>query len=174
MRPGLLVTLLLLLGLPMGALAQSTDAADDGVQLVGAAGVSGRVAAALDEALRRFRLPPDADEADEERELRRAERAATEVLATEGYFSAALRFEPNAAQVPRYRLLVETGRQTAVGSVDIRFRGPLAEPAFAERVASLRRDWSLPAGAPFRSAEWEAAKNRLMLAVTAIDFAAAT
>jgi translocation and assembly module TamA len=173
-RPGLLVTLLLLLGLPSGALAQPADAADDGVQLVGAAGVSGRVATALDEALRRFRLPPEADEADEERELRRAERAATAALATEGYFSPALRFEPNVAPVPRYRLLVETGRQTTVGSVDIRVRGALAEPAFAERVATLRREWSLPAGAPFRSAEWEAAKNRLMLAVTARDFAAAT
>jgi translocation and assembly module TamA len=173
-RPGLLVTLLLLLGLPLGALAQPADAADEGVQLVGAAGPSGRVATALEEALRRFRLPPEADEADEERELRRAERAATEVLATEGYFSPALRFEPNTAQVPRYRLFVETGRQTTVGSVEIRFRGPLAEPAFAERAASLKREWSLPAGAPFRSAEWEAAKNRLMLAVTARDFAAAT
>ncbi|HQR55455.1 MAG TPA: BamA/TamA family outer membrane protein [Burkholderiaceae bacterium] len=172
-RPGLLVTLLLLLGLSSGALAQPAESTDEGVQLVRTAGISGRVAAALDEALSRFRLPPDADEADEERELRRAERAATEVLATEGYFSPTLRFEPNAA-LPRYRLLVETGRQTTVGSVDIRFRGALAEPEFAGRVDSLRREWSLPSGAPFRSADWEAAKNRLMLAVTARDFAGAT
>ena len=174
MHPGLLVSLVLLLGLPLGALAQPAEAADEGVRLVGAAGVSGRVATALEEALSRFRLPAEADEADEERELRRAERAAMEVLATEGYFSPAVRFEPNPAKVPRYRLLIETGRLTTVGTVDIGFRGPLAEPAFAERAAALRRDWSLPAGAPFRSADWEAAKNRLMLAVTAHDFAAAT
>jgi translocation and assembly module TamA len=173
-HPGLLVSLVLLLGLPLGALAQPAEAADEGVRLVGAAGVSGRVATALEEALSRFRLPAEADEADEERELRRAERAAMEVLATEGYFSPAVRFEPNPAKVPRYRLLIETGRLTTVGTVDIGFRGPLAEPAFAERAAALRREWSLPAGAPFRSADWEAAKNRLMLAVTAHDFAAAT
>ncbi len=91
MRPGLLVTLLLLLGLPFGTLAQPADAADDGVQLVSAAGVSGRVASALDEALRRFRLPPEADEADEERELRRAERAATEETSRRAVASAAPR-----------------------------------------------------------------------------------
>ncbi len=174
MHPGLLVSLVLLLGVPLGALAQSADAADEGARLVGAAGVSGRVAAALDEALSRFRLPAEADEADEERELRRAERAAIEVLATEGYFRPAVRFEPNPAKVPRYRLLVETGRLTTVSTVDIRFRGAVAESTFAERAAALRRDWSLPAGAPFRSADWEAAKNRLLLAVTARDFAAAT
>ena len=50
--------------------------------------------------------------------------------------------------VPRYRLVVETGRQTTVGSVDIRFRGPLAEPAFAERAASLKSEWSLPGRSP--------------------------
>jgi translocation and assembly module TamA len=173
-HPGLLVSLVILLGLPLGALAQPAAAADEGVRLVGAAGVSGRVATALEEALSRFRLPAEADEADEERELRRAERAAMEVLATEGYFSPAVRFEPNPAKAPRYRLLIETGRLTTVGSVEIGFRGALAEPAFAERAAALRREWTLPAGAPFRSADWEVAKNRMMLAVTARDFAAAT
>ena len=50
--------------------------------------------ALVDEALARFTIGPEADEADEERELRRAERAVLELLATEGYFEPTLRFEP--------------------------------------------------------------------------------
>jgi translocation and assembly module TamA len=97
-----------------------------------------------------------------------------EVLATEGYFSPRVRFEPNPAGVPRYRLVVEPGRLTTVSAVELTFRGALAEPAFADRAAALRSEWTLPVGAPFRSADWEAAKNRLLLAATARDFAAAT
>ncbi len=174
MRCGLVASVVLLLSLPLGAQAQQSAPEDEGVRLVTASGVSGRVATALDGVLARFRLADEADEADEERELRRAERAAIEVLATEGYFSPKLRFEPNPAKVPRYRLLVELGRMTTVAGVDIRLRGALSEPGYSERAAALRRDWSLPVGAPFRSADWEAAKNRLLLAVAARDFAAAT
>ena len=47
----------------------------------------------VDEALVRFTIGPEADEADEERELRRAERAVLELLATEGYFEPTLSFE---------------------------------------------------------------------------------
>jgi translocation and assembly module TamA len=173
-HPGLLAILLVLLGLPLGALAQQPAAEPEGVRLVAASGVSGRVATALDEALARFLLPEEADEADEERELRRAERTAVEVLATEGYFSPSVRFEPHPGRVPRYRLVVEPGHLTTVTAVDIRFKGALAEPAYSERAAALRRDWGLAVGAAFRSADWEAAKNRLLLAVTARDFAAAT
>ena len=81
MRSGLLALTVLLLSLPSCASAQQA-AEDEGVRLVTPIGVSGRVATALEDALARFRLAPEADEADEERELRRAERTATEVLAT--------------------------------------------------------------------------------------------
>jgi translocation and assembly module TamA len=134
--------------------------------------VSGALADALETALARFSLAPEADEADEERELRRAERAALEVLATEGYFNPAVRFEPGSGPA-RYRLALEPGRRTTVTAVDIEFRGALAEPEYAERAAALRGEWALPVGAPFRSADWETAKNRLLLATSARDFAAA-
>ena len=169
----------LLLSLCMSGMAWAQQPAetpppeDSGVRLVAATGVSGTVAEALEETLVRFRLPAEADEADEERELRRAERAAIETLATEGYFSPAVRFEPNATGEPRYRLLVELGQLTTVGAVDIDFRGALAEPAFELRAAGLRRGWGQPVGAAFRSADWETAKARLLLAASAHDFAAA-
>lgn len=174
MRLGLLALIVSLLGLPVGVQAQSAAPEDDGVRLVTVSGVSGQVARALEDSLARFRLAPEADEADEERELRRAERAATEVLATEGYFSPRVRFEPNPAGDPRYRLVVEPGQLTRVTAVEISFRSALAEAAFTERAADLKKGWTLPVGAPFRSADWEIAKNRLLLATTARDFAAAT
>jgi translocation and assembly module TamA len=174
-RPGLLALLVsLLLGLPLSARAEQATREDEGARLVEATGVNRALAEALEPVLARFRLAADADEADEERELRRAERAALEVLATEGYFSPSLRFDPHPNRVPRYRLVIDAGRVTLVTSVNIEFIGALAEPAFSERAAALRREWGLPEGAPFRSAEWEAAKNRLLLAVSARDFAGAT
>jgi len=153
------------------------EADDSGVRLVEAAGVSGPLATALESTLQRFRLAENADEADEERELRRAERAATETLATEGYFSPKLRFAPNDVKAdggtPRYRLLVETGPLTRVTAVQIEFRGAITEPTFAARAADLREDWLLPVGSAFRSADWETAKARLVQAASARDFAAA-
>jgi translocation and assembly module TamA len=173
-RPGLLALLVLLLGLPLSATAEQATPEAEEARLVEATGVSRPLAEALEPVLARFRLTAEADEADEERELRRAERAALEVLATEGYFSPSLKFEPHPDRVPRYRLVIDAGRVTSVTAVDIEFTGALAEPEFSERATSLRRDWALPVGAPFRSADWEAAKNRLLLAVSARDFAGAT
>jgi translocation and assembly module TamA len=160
--------------LPLCTYGQQAAEPEEGVPLVTAVGVTGRVATALAEALSRYRLAENADEADEERELRRAERTAIEVLATEGYFTPTVRFEPNPAKDPRYRLIVELGPLTYVRSVDIEFKGTLAEPALADRAAALRRGWTLPAESPFRSPDWETAKSRLLLAVTARDFAAAS
>ena len=129
----------------------------------------------MDEALARFTIGPEADEADEERELRRAERAVQEVLATEGYFDPTLRFEPIAAAAAgaHYRLIIELGRRTTIGSFDLKFVGALSEPAFQDRAAALRAQWPLAIGTPFRSPQWEAAKTQLLAAVQARDFAGA-
>lgn len=129
----------------------------------------------VNEALARFTIGAEADEADEERELRRAERAVTELLATEGYFDPTLRFEPGTADSggARYRLIIDLGRRTSVGAVDVQFTGALAEPHFQDRAAALRAEWLLPVGAPFRSPQWETAKTQLLAAVQARDFAGA-
>jgi translocation and assembly module TamA len=129
------------------------------------------LAGLVDEALARFTIGPEADEADEERELRRAERAVLELLATEGYFEPTLRFEPVGSA--RYRLIIELGRRASVGALNLQFTGALDEPRFQERAAALRAEWPLPIGAPFRSPQWEAAKTQLLAAVQARDFAGA-
>lgn len=128
------------------------------------------------EALARFTLGPEADEADEERELRRVERAVLELLSTEGYFEPKLRFEPVAAPdrgTAAYRLIIDLGRRTSIDSLDIQFTGTLAEPRFKDRASQLRAAWLLPLGAPFRSPQWETAKSSLLNDVQARDFAGA-
>ncbi|MBC8119264.1 MAG: BamA/TamA family outer membrane protein, partial [Burkholderiaceae bacterium] len=73
----------------------------------------------------------------------------------------------------RYRLIVELGRRTTVGTLDLKFKGALSEPRFQERAAALRAEWPLPVGAPFRSPQWESAKTELLASVQARDFAGA-
>lgn len=136
-------------------------------------GLPGALTKVVETALARFTLGPDADEADEERELRRAERAVREALATEGYFDPQLRYEPVAGGAARYRLIVTLGPLTRVGSVDLKFVGMLAQPAFAERAERLRAAWPLKAGVPFRAADWEQAKLRLLAGVEELYFAGA-
>ena len=133
----------------------------------------GAISKVVDAALARYTLEADADEADEERELRRAERAVREALATEGYFDPQLRFEPVSGGRARYRLIVELGPLTRVGTVELKFTGAITEPRFAERLARLKRQWPLSTGTPFRSPEWEQAKLRLLAATEERDFAGA-
>ena len=165
------VVLAIYLAWPLAAAAQAT-------QPIVTSGTSlpSPLAGLIDEALARFTIGPEADEADEERELRRVERAVLEVLATEGYFEPMLRFEPVTspdAGSARYRLIVALGRRTNVGALDLQFAGALNEPRFNDRAASLRATWPLPAGVPFRSPQWETAKTQLLAAVQARDFAGA-
>ena len=170
-RPLAAVILAIQLAWPLTASAQATQPiVTSGTSLPSPLG------GLVDEALARFTIGPEADEADEERELRRAERAVTEVLATEGYFEPMLRFEPvpsPAAGSARYRLIVELGRRTHVGAIDLQFTGALAEPRFRDRAEALRATWLLPTGSPFRSPQWETAKTRLLAAVQERDFAGA-
>ncbi len=70
-------------------------------------------------------------------------------------------------------MIIELGRRTSVGALDLKFTGALGEPHFQERAAALRAEWPLPVGAPFRSPQWEAAKTQLLAAVQARDFAGA-
>jgi translocation and assembly module TamA len=162
----LLLTVLILW--PMAASAQN------GAPVAEVApGLPGPIARLVTEALARYTLSVDADEADEERELRRAERAVREALATEGYFDPRLRYEPREGAPARYRLIVELGPLTRVGSLELRFTGAITEQRFAERATELRRAWPLTIGAPFRTAEWEQAKLRLLARTEERDFAGA-
>lgn len=163
-----LAALVVLLLWPLLALAQN------GTRVASAGpGLPGGLSNLVEETLARFTLGPDADEADVERELRRAERAVRQALATEGYFDPQLRYDPTPEAPTPYRLIVELGPLTRVGEVDLKFSGELATERFAERAERLRAAWPLRTGMPFRSAEWEQAKLRLLAATEELYFAGA-
>ena len=94
-----------------------------------------------------------------------APQQARELLDTEGFFNADVRIERStAAGLPTVSVVVLPGPRTQVRHVRIQIQGPLArdaeqQPHAREAAAALRRDWPMPAGAPFRDADWSRAKT---------------
>jgi translocation and assembly module TamA len=86
------------------------------------------------------------------------ERAA----AAEGYFSAIVTtsIEPE-EEISVVRIKIDAGPRTTVAAVDLQFRGAVASGGERNdrRIAAVRREWMLRVGAPFRQADWEAAKR---------------
>lgn len=104
--------------------------------------------------------------------VRRTRREVTELLATEGHFSPEIRLDRSDER--SWRLIVEPGPRARIVDVSLGFEGELGDDATqAERRDALRRDWSLPSGQPFRQADWDRAKQRLLDAVSARRYAAA-
>lgn len=104
---------------------------------------------------------------------RRTRREVADLLATEGYFSPRVRLDRSEGQ--RWKLSVEPGRRATIGVVELRFEGAMAAAGAegAVRIPSLREAWSLSPGKPFRQADWDAAKQQLLDAVSARLYAAA-
>ena len=72
------------------------------------------------------------------------------------------------------RLQVVTGERTSVGQIHIRFEGTIAdEQAEAAARAAARAAFTLAEGSPFRSTDWESAKQAVLRQVRARRFAAA-
>lgn len=106
--------------------------------------------------------------------LRRARKEIGEMLATEGYFSPAI--EGAEGDGGGFRIVVTPGRRTTISSVDLRFSGDLIrnEGERPARLAALKDAWSLPVGQPFRQADWDVAKQRLLDGLNIKEYAAAT
>jgi len=99
-----------------------------------------------------------------------------ELLATEGYFSPAVASEIQQADGQQVvRLNIALGAPTEIGTIDIRFRGDIAEGPHAdsERIERLRRLWLLQPGALFRQTTWNDAKNALLKDLLNHDYPAA-
>lgn len=105
--------------------------------------------------------------------LRRARKEIGEMLATEGYFSPAI--EGEEGEGGGFRIVVTPGRRTTIASVDLRFAGDLIrnEGERPARLAALKGAWGLPVGQPFRQADWDAAKQRLLDGLSVNEYAAA-
>jgi translocation and assembly module TamA len=98
-----------------------------------------------------------------------------EVAATEGYFSPQVEVRIDESREPWIvRLSVEPGERTEVDEVDIRFSGPAVEDGQARYLIRRVRDtWGLARGQPFRQADWDAAKRRAVLEMSAWRYAGA-
>lgn len=102
--------------------------------------------------------------------IRRVREKASELLATEGYFSPRITQEAGGTPL----VLVEPGPRTLVATLDIRFKGALAEdPAFQPQIERFRKRWGLKIGEPFREEDWAEAKESLLRRVQANSFVAA-
>jgi translocation and assembly module TamA len=97
---------------------------------------------------------------------RRMQREVARLLATEGYFSPRVVLR---SHDDKLLLVVDPGQRSLIGSVHIEIVGDL-DP---ERQRSLQRTWKLPAGQPFRQADWDEAKQALLAELLAVDYAAA-
>jgi len=126
---------------------------------------------------RYFTLPKDAFENDEQRSvfLRRAQTEISELLTTEGYFSAKVAFD-TASPADMPVLVVMPGPRTTVREIDIEFNGDIALPEDVRRLRldQLRAGWTLAAGMPFRASAWEDAKAGILAQLSDRDYASAS
>ena len=114
-----------------------------------------------------------------EDQLRQLARTAPEqarnILATEGHFSAVVTAEL-LREEKRWvaHLKVDPGEATLVVAVDLRVRGEIeADPAREMRMRSALDAFGLKAGAIFRQADWDGAKDRALHSVQRSRYAAA-
>ena len=86
---------------------------------------------------------------------RKLETLLSEILATEGYFSPQLTFAESDGEM---QIRIDPGPRTLIGGVNVAVDGPVD----AKNEASLIADWHLPVGQPFRQADWNLAKQRVL------------
>ena len=126
-------------------------------------------------------LPPPRAEPGEGRRaslrpwIRDVRRRVPEIAAAEGYFAAKLDIEFDPAPREHATVTVDPGPLTKVSKIDITFKGDIAGegPEREKRREQVRADWSMAQGAPFRSADWEVAKTKIVESLSDEDYAAA-
>lgn len=101
---------------------------------------------------------------------RRARRAMEDALSAEGWFSPQI--DITLTDPPT--VVVQLGARTGIAEVLIEFQGAISRSQGAARREQLINSWKLPKGAPFRQADWDAAKTQLLTQLSAEDYAAAT
>ncbi|MDE1948070.1 MAG: BamA/TamA family outer membrane protein [Burkholderiales bacterium] len=123
------------------------------------------------------------DDLEWSRMIQAAPAQARELLQTEGYFSPRIEVadetRPGAAQ-RRVRLNLDPGPRAEISRVTFEVEGPLdsaAEAGDARARATLddlRKSWTLPAGKPFRNADWGEAKAAALARLRAAGYASAS
>ncbi len=128
-------------------------------------------------------LPPPPEPQNPERHgvalrswMRDVRKRVPEIAAAEGYFSPTLDVRFDGEGRRHATVTVDPGPRTVVRAVDVDFAGDIARQTVERdaRRRALAEGWTLEAGKPFVSADWESAKDRLQEAASAEDYAAAT
>jgi translocation and assembly module TamA len=126
----------------------------------------------------REEIGPRASRTRLERLARQLSVAGLEVLAAEGWFAARIDAQVEALDVDerwRVQVRISGGTRARVTAVDLQFDGAVAaidEPDIAAR-DEARGAFNLAPGAPFRSVDWEAAKQSVLRRLQARRFPAA-
>ena len=117
------------------------------------------------------RLADDQDGGELSRLRRRARDAAVAALATQGYFTPIVTLDAGTDVAGEtWDISIEPGKRAVVTAVDLQFTGRVTRPEYAQRIAELRKNWSLAVGQPFVNSEWNKAKSALLEAVSSRDF----
>ncbi|HET7401899.1 MAG TPA: POTRA domain-containing protein, partial [Usitatibacter sp.] len=177
MRPLAIVWLALAIAASSAALAQEEEEAPraSGTPLA----VTWEAPTPLRQLYEKFLKPPQ-PEAGERRAIslrpwvREVRRRVPEIAAAEGYFSATVEIDFDSAAREHATVTVTPGPRTVVTDVKIDFEGDLAGEGAARelRREELRRQFAMKAGAPFRSADWDGAKVRIVDDLGERDYAA--
>jgi translocation and assembly module TamA len=107
--------------------------------------------------------------------VEKADSQAREAAATLGFFSARLDVDVDRSTRPRtVTLRVTPGPQARVARANLDVAGAAATDAQGEQaIATMRRDWPLPPGAPFRQSVWIDAKSKAVGTLAGSGFASA-
>jgi translocation and assembly module TamA len=106
--------------------------------------------------------------------IRDVRRRVPEIAAAEGYFSAKVEVAYADDERGHLVITVDLGQRTTVESIDVEFRGDIAGEGLEREKhrTRIRDSWTLQAGSPMRSADWDAAKSRLAEELVDTDYAA--
>jgi len=121
----------------------------------------------------RFKDLPELSATEVSRLAAEAPAQLKELFAVEGYFNPVIVVDvkDGADGVSEIRIKVESGPRARVTAVSITTTGDLTQNADAgERMAKLRRDWSLTENEPFSEREWSDAKARTLASLWADRF----
>jgi translocation and assembly module TamA len=109
--------------------------------------------------------------------LREITRKVPEIAAAEGYFAATVETRVEGEGSRRILVVkVTPGPRTVVDNVIVEFEGDVAQDGDGreQQRADVERSWTLPAGRPFRQADWDDAKGRVLEKLSERHYANAT
>jgi len=115
--------------------------------------------------LLRWRGNPRVDLDQLQRLVKAVPEEAKTLIATEGYYSPKISAGlDTSGATPVARIVVDPGQPVLVSDLDLVLQGfvPFEQSGAPYDAGALRNRWSLPVGARFRQADWEAAKRDLL------------